>query len=145
MILAEYANDAASGSIAMLVVVVGLGWVFLNMAEGAKNPHKYKPVSYQDNFELGYIDNPKTTATMVIEPEDELKKLKRQVEMAKLRKQLAELEEPSVDNSFLNDCVDTLVGLGTPRNQATKKAKEILQNANVKTVQEFITEYGKCA
>ena len=58
---------------------------------------------------------------IVVEEKDELKELKRQVEIAKLKKQLAELQKPVFDNDLLNDCVDALTGL--ERQQEKQKRK----------------------
>jgi len=145
MVLAEYANHETTSFIAQLVSISCVVWVCYNIVFGIKNPEKSAPV-ISDNFQLGYIDSPQssTVVTAQIQEVDELQKLKRQVEMAKLKKQLAELEQDDdVDNALLKDCVDTLVSLGTPKRKATAEAKQILQSSNIKTVQEFITEYGK--
>lgn len=145
MVLAEYANHETTSFIAQLVSVSCVVWVCYNIVFGIKNPEKSAPV-ISDNFQLGYIDSPQssTVVTAQIQEVDELQKLKRQVEMAKLKKQLAELEEPSFDKALFNDCVDALTGLGTPARKAKAEAQTIFEkNPNIKTVQEFITEYGK--
>ena len=54
---------------------------------------------------------------IVVEEKDELKELKRQVEIAKLKKQLAELQKPAFDNNLMKDCVDALLD-GTPARKA---------------------------
>jgi len=138
MILAEYANHETTAWLAQLIslgFIIYIGW---NVAYGTRNPDKVRPVSISDNYDIGYV---KSTPQYTVE--DELKKLERQVKMAKLRKELAELEEPDVDNSLLCDCVDTLVALGNTKSEAQKAAKQILQTSNVTTVQEFLREYGK--
>lgn len=142
MILAEYANHETTAWLAQIIslgFIVFIGW---NVAYGVKNPDSVKPITVSDNYDMGYVRST-PQYTVKVEPEDELKKLERQVKMAKLRKQLAELEEPSVDNSLLRDCVDTLVTLGNTQSEAQKAAKQILQTSNVTTVQEFLKEYGK--
>ena len=104
-----------------------------------------KPVKFSDSLDLGYIRDDKPSQTLeVVAEEDELKELKRQVEIAKLRKQLKELQDPTSDNNLMKDCVDAITALGTPARKAKTEAQTIFQkNPNIKTVQEFITEYGK--
>ena len=126
-----------------------------------------EPISFNDKFQIGYIDDnvPQNIQQEVIleaelVEEDELKKLKKQLEIAKLKKQLRELSEPKPvkqqvkqppvkkvqkkDNPLLADCVSALVGLGTPVRKAKAEVQIIFErNPNIKTVQEFITEYGK--
>ena len=145
MVLAEYANHETTSFIAQLVSVFCVVWVCYNIVFGIKNPDKCKP-ALSDNFQLGYVESSESPAVVNVEVKelDELQKLKRQVEMAKLKKQLAELEQDDdIDNALLKDCIDTLVSLGTPKRKATAEAKEILKSYNIKNVQEFITEYGK--
>lgn len=72
-----------------------------------------------DRFDVGYYDEPETKKVSV-----EVKK-----------------EKPV--SPILQDCTDTLVALGVPKRKAKAQAKSILENGNIKTVQEFITEYGK--
>ena len=104
-----------------------------------------KPIKFSDNFDLGYIRDNDPSKTIEVEAEkDELEELKRQVEIAKLRKQLKELQNPTADDSLMKDCVDALVGLGTPARKAKTEAQTIFdKNPSIKTVQEFITEHGK--
>lgn len=144
MVLAEYANHETTSFIAQLVSMSCAVWICYNIVFGIKNPDKCKS-TLSDNFQLGYVESPESPPVVNVEIKevDELQKLKRQVEMAKLKKQLAELEENDIDNSLLQDCIDTLVSLGTPKRKATAEAKQILKSSNIKTVQEFITEYGK--
>lgn len=92
-----------------------------------------------------------------IEEKDELQELRRQVEIAKLRKELVELKARQVHapnsknkpkdqsdvNPILQDCTDALIALGVPKRKAKAEANNILENSNIKTVQDFITEYGK--
>lgn len=138
--------------IAMFIVFVfalsfSIGWA---KADGIK------PIS--DKFELGYIEDvlPVTPVqAQVVEEYDELKDLKRQVEIAKLKQQLHDLNNPkppikptqrpkSTKPAIFDDCVSALVGLGTPTRKAKAEVENIFdRNPNIKTVQEFITEYGK--
>ena len=132
-----------------------------------------KPLS--DKFELGYIEDSPIQYVTAQEPYDELKELEKAVKIAKLKKQLKELHEPTPtkapvkqakapvkqakapakqvvqkedkDNLLLTDCKDALVGLGVPARKAKVDVQNLFdQNPNIKTVQQFITEYGKrCA
>lgn len=142
--------------IAMFIVFVfalsfSIGWA---KADGIK------PIS--DKFELGYIEEDVLPAipiqAQVVEEYDELKDLKRQVEIAKLRQQLHDLNNPNpltkptqkpkrTKPAIFDDCVSALTGLGTPARKAKAEAQNIFdRNPNIKTVQDFITEYGKrCA
>jgi hypothetical protein len=114
-----------------------------------------------DKFELGYIEDiqPQWTASAEIkEPYNELEELEKAVKIAKLKKQLKELHEPTPtrapvkqvvqkedkDNLLFTDCKDALVGLGVPARKAKADVQNVFdQNPNIKTVQQFITEYGK--
>jgi len=120
-----------------------------------------KPLS--DKFELGYIEDyaPQHNPTVVVNDYDELKDLERQVKIAKLKKQLQDLNEPPEPKqtkkkvpkqqpkqpskpAIFDDCVSALIGLGTPARKAKVEVQNIFdRNPNIKTVQEFITEYGK--
>jgi|TARA_B100000085_G_scaffold112103_1_gene102289 hypothetical protein len=138
--LAQYElNEMVGGIIGSCV----FGYIAINFFVGLFSPDA-KPLS--DRFELGYIDDNDSNdkVEVAIEEKDELQELRRQVEIAKLKKQLSELEEPSFDKALFNDCVDALTGLGTPARKAKAEAQTIFEkNPNIKTVQEFITEYGK--
>ena len=138
--LAQYElNEMVGGIIGSCV----FGYIAINFFVGLFSPDA-KPLS--DRFELGYIDDNDSNdkVEVAIEEKDELQELRRQVEIAKLKKQLSELEEPSFDKALFNDCVDALTGLGTPARKAKAEAQNIFEkNPNIKTVQEFITEYGK--
>lgn len=138
--LAQYELSEAVGGIIGSCV---FGYIAINFFVGLFSSDA-KPLS--DRFELGYIDDNDSSdkVEVAIEEKDELQELRRQVEIAKLKKQLAELEEPSFDEALFNDCVDALTGLGTPARKAKAEAQNIFEkNPNIKTVQEFITEYGK--
>ena len=138
--LAQYELSEVVGGIIGSCV---FGYIAINFFVGLFSPDA-KPLS--DRFELGYIDDNDSNdkVEVAIEEKDELQELRRQVEIAKLKKQLSELEEPSFDKALFNDCVDALTGLGTPARKAKAEAQTIFEkNPNIKTVQEFITEYGK--
>ena len=138
--LAQYElNEMVGGIIGSCV----FGYIAINFFVGLFSPDA-KPLS--DRFELGYIDDNDSNdkVEVAIEEKDELQELRRQVEIAKLKKQLSELEEPSFDKALFNDCVDALTGLGTPARKAKAETQVIFEkNPNIKTVQDFITEYGK--
>ena len=138
--LAQYELSEVVGGIIGSCV---FGYIAINFFVGLFSADA-KPLS--DRFELGYIDDNDSNdkVEVAIEEKDELQELRRQVEIAKLKKQLSELEEPSFDKALFNDCVDALTGLGTPARKAKAEAQTIFEkNPNIKTVQEFITEYGK--
>tara|TARA_R100000951_G_scaffold116109_1_gene126577 strand:+ start:1191 stop:1613 length:423 start_codon:yes stop_codon:yes gene_type:complete len=138
--LAQYESSEVVGGIVGSCV---FGYIAINFFVGLFSPEA-KPLS--DRFELGYIDDNDSNdkVEVAIEEKDELQELRRQVEIAKLKKQLSELEEPSFDKVLFKDCVDALTGLGTPARKAKAEAQTIFEkNPNIKTVQEFITEYGK--
>jgi len=145
MILAVYSNQADSEFLA--TIISGLILAALVFGLVTRN------FAMSDRFDIGYVDTPQEikfdeSKITIKEPEvDELKLLKRQVEIAKLKKQLAELETPSFDNELIKDCIDALVGLGVPARKAKADVQNVFdQNPNIKTVQQFITEYGKrCA
>ena len=139
--------------IAMFIVFVfalsfSIGWA---KADGIK------PIS--DKFELGYIEEDVLPVTpvqaQIVEEYDELKDLKRQVEIAKLKQQLHDLDNPKppikptqrpkpTKPAIFDDCVSALAGLGTPTRKAKAEAQIIFdKNPDIKTVQDFITEYGK--
>ena len=116
-----------------------------------------KPIS--DRFELGYVEDypveQNYLEAVIVDEYDELKDLKRQVEIAKLKQQLHDLNNPKppikpterpkpTKPAIFDDCISALVGLGTPTRKAKAEAQIIFdKNPNIKTVQEFITEYGK--
>ncbi len=114
---------------------------------------------FSDKFELGYIEEDVLPVTpvqiQVAEEYDELKDLERQVKIAKLKKQLYDINNPKppikptkrskpIKPAIFDDCVSALIGLGTPARKAKAETQIIFgKNPNIKTVQEFITEYGK--
>lgn len=116
-----------------------------------------KPLNISNKFDLGYIDEVQAPACNTISPspltseENEIKALKKQIEIARLKNQLAGLQDrppqktnnPKV-NPLFEDCYAALVSLGTPKRKAKADVEIVLQsNPSIKTVQEFITEYGK--
>jgi hypothetical protein len=143
MILAQYPDHNFVFSLSS-VIAYSLGVIFVcSMIYGMLNKN-VEPLKFNDNFDLGYVRDNVPTAMVIEEQYDELKELKRKLEIAKLKKQLAELEKPTYNNELFNDCVDSLIGLGTPSRKAKAEAQNIFnKNPNIKTVQEFITEYGK--
>jgi hypothetical protein len=136
----------------VIAVSFSIGWA---KADGTK--------PFSDKFDLGYIeDYPlEPNATVVVDDYDELKDLERQVKIAKLKKQLQDLNKPPEPKqtkkkapkqqpkqpskpAIFDDCVSALIGLGTPVRKAKAEVQNIFdRNPNIKTVQQFITEYGK--
>jgi len=142
MILAIYTNQAQSETTAYLISALMITALIFGIASG-----RFK---MKDKFDIGYIDEAKprkvhsTLVTEVKETYDEVKDLKRQIEILKLKKQLEELQKPSFDKALFDDCVDVLVGLGSPARKAKSEAQNTFEkNPNIQTVQEFITEYGR--
>jgi len=142
--------------IAMFIIFV----VACSFSIGWAKTDGIKPFS--DKFELGYIEEDvlptPPVEVQVAEEYDELKDLKRQVEIAKLKQQLHDLNNPKPSAkpvkiakqskpskpAIFDDCISALTGLGTPARKAKAEAQVIFEkNPNIKTVQEFITEYGK--
>ena len=160
--LADYTNielfsDHQTRDIIAQLILGSLVVIFTLSAIGGFLSKTAKPLQLSNNFDLGYISDDEvieqpqevqpamlTPGEIVVEQKDELKELKRQVEIAKLKNQLAELQKPAFDNNLMKDCVDALTGLGAPARKAKAEAQTIFEkNPNIKTVQEFITEYGK--
>jgi len=113
-----------------------------------------KPIKFSENFDLGYVrdDEPSQTFRGAVE-EDELEALKREVEIAKLKKQLVELKARQVHvpnsknkpkdqsdvNPIIKDCIDALVSMGEKKSVARATVKKyFVNNPNTKTVEEFI-------
>jgi hypothetical protein len=107
-----------------------------------------------DRFELGYMENNNQNTTTGKQEEDELKVLKREIEIAKLRKELVKLKARQVHapnsknkpkdqvdvNPIIKDCIDALVSMGEKKSVARATVnKYFASNPNTKTVEEFIT------
>lgn len=130
--------------IAMFIVFViatsfSIGWA---KADGIK------PIT--DKFELGYIEDlevkekVKPEVAVVVKELDEVEELKRKVQIAKLKRELAELEKPVFNNDLFNDCVDILAGLGVPKRKAKAEAQVIFEKyPDIKDHNDFIERYGK--
>ncbi len=168
MILADYTNielfsDHQSRDIIAQLILGSMVVLFTLSAIAGFFSKTTKPLQLSNNFDLGYVRDDEVfeepqEVQIVVEEKDELKELKRQVEIAKLRKELVELKARQVHapnsknkpknqsdvNPILQDCTDALIALGVPKRKAKAEAQNIFQkNPNIKTVQEFITEYGK--
>jgi|TARA_B100000085_G_scaffold25869_1_gene21641 hypothetical protein len=158
MILAEYFPADTSQTIAnyMVTLFVLVLTIYFIYGYHSKNvePHDFSNI---DNFDLGYIRDEQPQVVVDVEY-DELKDLERKVKIAKLKKQLNDLNSPkpkpettkttkqskASKPAIFDDCVSALVGLGSPVRKAKAEAQVIFEkNPNIKTVQEFITEYGK--
>lgn len=156
MILAEYFPADTSQTVANLMVsffVLVLTCYFVY----GYHSKDVEPINFKemDNFDIGYIRDDEPPVTVSVEY-DELKDLERKVKIAKLKKQLNELNEPKQssrskpkaqpkpNNDLFNDCVEVVTSLGTPPRKAKAEAQIMFdRNPNIKTVHEFITEYGK--
>lgn len=149
-----------SYGIAMFVIFV----FAISFSIGCAHTDGTKPIS--DKFQLGYIEDiveppveqkrrtPRKKSPKVEDEDIEIKELERQVKIAKLKKQLHDLKnpKPSIKEvktkvskpAIFDDCVSALTGLGTPVRKAKAETQVIFEkNPNIKTVQDFITEYGK--
>lgn len=101
-----------------------------------------------DKIKLGYIE----TVKVVDKNDEELRRLRKEVELLKLKKQLNDLHNQPVKtekvekvqpiipvNTIFNDCVDALIALGEKKSSAKKIAESyFINNPNVKTVDDFI-------
>ena len=143
--------DFISTLVGVLLALVAIGGFLYGLISGVtiekKEPSEDSPSIIGEwmngKIPLGYIeDSPKPKVQ--IENVDELAVLKRQLEIAKVKKQLLEFQEPSFSSPLFNDCVEVLVGLGTPKRKAKAEAQQIFENKpTINTVQQFVTEYGK--
>ncbi len=164
MLLATYADGETAFFLGSFVAYLLGVIVIVSFIYGMLNKN-VKPLTFSDEIEIGIIKDkpapiqktrsvprPQPIATQVVNvEEDELKVLKRKVEIAKLKKQLHDLNNPKPPKEskpskppIFNDCVSALTTLGSPVRKAKAEAQNIFdRNPNIKTVQEFITEYGK--
>jgi hypothetical protein len=105
-----------------------------------------EPINLSE-IELGYIKETAEELPTIQTEDDELKVLERRVKIAKLKMQLEELEgskTKSIDETLLKDCIDVVIGLGTSKRKAKAEVEIIFENnPEIKSVQQFITEYGK--
>ena len=133
---------------AFFFILIGGGvFGFLTSAKPLKLPDILQDLK-DDKIQLGYIDE--VTPSVEITDGDELSQLKKQVEILKLRKQLEQLKDEcssptnNPTKKLMADCTEALVSLGVPKRKARAEADVVMQsNSNIKTVKEFITEYGK--
>ena len=132
------------------IVLIGgafLGYLGRTDQNGSTRPLKAPPILQElkeGKLTLGYIDDPQESIDVVVQGEDETGKLKKEIELLKLKKQLKELKEEASINpqqtSLINDCVAALVGLGHKKSEARSKVnKYFVKNPDTKTVDEFIT------
>ena len=116
-----------------------------------------KPLNISNKFDLGYIDDVKPSTVVrhsAATKDDELESLKKQIEIAKLRKELVKLKARQVHapnsknkpkdqvdvNPIIKDCIDALVSMGEKKSVARATVnKYFASNPNTKTVEEFIT------
>ena len=131
---------------AFFFILIGGGvFGFLTSAEPLKMPGMLQDLK-DDKIPLGYIDDVAPPPLPQVN-EDELYQLKKQVEILKLKKQLAELRdecsspETGTAKRLMQDCIKALVSLGEKKASATSKAKHIFhQYPDLKTVDEFINK-----
>jgi len=161
MILAEYFPAETSTKLVDLACALFflVMTVYFMYGYHSKN---VEPLNFSklDKFDIGYIrdDEPNLphVSIQLDNDQDELKKLKRQVEIQKLKRQLdqfksepakSKLKHKKLNEGLTRDCEDVLVSLGVHKRKAKAEVEIILENnPDIKTPQEFITEYGKkCA
>jgi len=65
----------------------------------------------------------------------------------KTKRKVVKNEVKKTQPDIFDDCISAIVSLGTPVRKAKVDVQNLFdQNPNIKTVQQFITEYGKrCA
>lgn len=116
-----------------VIAFVATNSILVYMVYCFLNPPK-DSIKFSDKFEIGYIDEP--TQSQVNKPKPKPKPKAKQVKV--------DVSVKEEVNPIFNDCRDVLVSLGVPKRKAKAEVEVIFErNPNIKTVQEFITEYGK--
>ena len=116
-------------------VMVGVFW-FLCFCNGLFNK-KVKPLKIPDRFDIGYIDDPLHQQVVVVKQQTSTPKKKNRIQLDS--KQEDVIHDSNIDNAFLNDCIGTLINLGTKRREAQLIASQFLSaNPHVNTIEQFI-------
>jgi hypothetical protein len=90
-----------------------------------------EPIRFSDKFDIGYIRD-------VADPEDEI------VTAAVVTEAVVKPEPVKKEESpILQDCVDFLVVMGVPKRKAKAQAKQLVEDNDITTVEDFIKEYTK--
>jgi len=122
---------------------------FIARARPLEMPDIVKDLVHDDKIQIGYIDDgtPVNTVEVQVVDEDEVAKLKRQVEILKLKKQLESLKgecsSPQANHTkqLMLDCTGALVAMGERKTEAKRKTKDIFHRCpDIRTVEEFIKE-----
>jgi len=112
-------------------VAITLFMVFCFL-HGFYNPEKYSTVKIPERIDTGIS----FTGT---DHSDELQALRAEIAQLKQRKQQPKPKPKEEDNSLINDCIATLIGLGEKKSVARATVnKYFVNNPETKTVDEFI-------
>ena len=104
--------------------IIGVFW-FLSFANGLKSPPK--PLKISDRIDIGYISEPTVQAVTVLPEPVRAKKPK--------KPQASPLQQ---------DCIDSLIALGSKKTEARQVAARVFSEHNVTTIQQFLSEaYAK--
>ena len=105
-------SEFFSGLIA-LILILGLMLYFLSC-----------DFKFSDNFTVGYIERqPQEQQSVYVSVVNEAPKTK---------------PKPKIDRKLFLDCVDVMISLGHKKISATQKTKQIFNEDNPKSIQEFI-------
>lgn len=132
-------EDMLAGFISFMLV----GWCAYCFFTGATGKVNYPVLS--DQIDIGYVRHSEDLGDI------ELKKLKREVQTLKLRKDLEKLQkdfvvkeqESSIDPKLVRECESALVTLGFKKKEAKQEALNFLKNKPVDSVEQFVVEYFK--
>jgi len=90
-----------------------------------------EPIRFSDKFDIGYIRD-------VADTENEIVTAAVVAEVVTKPEPVKEKESP-----ILRDCIDFLVVMGVPKRKANQQAKQLIEDNNITTVEDFIKEYTK--
>jgi hypothetical protein len=156
MLAEMFTQHESRDSIAQLILFSLVIIFIVSFLVGVFNKNA-KPLNISNKFDLGYIDDVKPSTVVrhsAATKDDELESLKKQIEIAKLRKELVKLKARQVHatnsknkpkdqvdvNPIIKDCIDALVSMGEKKSVARATVnKYFASNPNTKTVEEFIT------
>ena len=101
--------------------------------------NKKRQFHFDDKFTIGYIldNDPIQTFSINTDTKTTRKKANKQIPSYLLTQ---EKTNPSInyDVNLMNDCLSSLVSLGTKKTQAKKITKDIFEKYNPKTIEDFI-------
>lgn len=161
MILAIFSNHSQAENLSIIITILMITALVFGLSSGrlfTKIPDKFdigyiedRPIQYSiihstaaKERKAASLPKPKVTKPIAPKEDDELETLKRKVQIAKLKRELEELEKPIFNNDLFDDCINILVGLGVPKRKAKAEAQVIFEKyPNIKDHNEFIEKYGK--